>query len=82
MLFLPFLLVLNIIEEILVGLIHGRPVAELVLAVGGGTLLQLIAACLLMLLILIPYFAFRSLAEALGESKLKRMFFVERTPSA
>jgi len=31
-----------------------------------------------MLLVLIPYFAFRVFGEALGEGRLARMFFVER----
>jgi hypothetical protein len=31
-----------------------------------------------MLLVLVPYFAFRVLGEALGEGKLARMFFVDR----
>ena len=33
-----------------------------------------------MLLVLIPFFAFRVLGEALGEGRLARMFFVEREP--
>jgi hypothetical protein len=35
-----------------------------------------------MLLVLIPYFAFRVLDEGLGEGRLARMFFVERKPMA
>jgi hypothetical protein len=31
-----------------------------------------------MLLVLIPFFAFRVLSEALGEGRLERMFFVDR----
>jgi hypothetical protein len=33
-----------------------------------------------MLLVLIPFFAFRILSDALGEGRLARMFFVEREP--
>jgi hypothetical protein len=33
-------------------------------------------------LVLVPYFAFRVLGEALGEGRLARMFFVEREPMA
>jgi hypothetical protein len=33
-----------------------------------------------MLLVLLPYCAFRVLEEALGEGRLARMFFVEREP--
>jgi hypothetical protein len=35
-----------------------------------------------MLLVLIPYFAFRVLDEAIGEGRLARTFFVERDPMA
>lgn len=81
LIFLLFLLLLTFIEEIVVGLIHGRAIGESVAGVGGGTLLQLLATCLIMLLILIPYFAFRSLGEALGKGRLARMFFVDRSAS-
>ena len=34
----------------------------------------------IILLVLIPFFAFRVLSKALGEGRLERMFFVEREP--
>ena len=40
------------------------------------------AVILVMLLMLIAYFAFRVLGEALDEGRLARMFFVEREPMA
>ena len=73
--FLIFLLVLNAVEEVLVGLIHHRPIAESVANVGGGTLPQLIATSFIGLLILIPFFAFRLLGEVVGEENLFRLFF-------
>jgi hypothetical protein len=39
-----------------------------------------LAGILILLLVLIPYFAFRVLDEALGEGRLAKMFFVERGP--
>ena len=44
----------------------------------GAKLDETLAGILIMLLVLIPYFAFRVLSEALGEGRLARMFFVER----
>ncbi len=76
--FLVLLLVLNVLEEVIVGYLHHRPVQELVLDVAGGTLQQLIAASFVMLLILIPFFAFRSLGEVVGERTLLRLFFEPR----
>jgi hypothetical protein len=33
-----------------------------------------------MLLVLVPYFAFQVLDDALGKGRLVRMFFIERKP--
>ena len=73
--FLILLLVLNALEEIGVGLVHHRAIAESLAEFGGGTLDQLIATSVVGLLILIPFFAFRSLGEVVGERNLVRLFF-------
>lgn len=71
--FLILLFALNMIEEIVAGLIHHRSIAAVVEEVTGGTLLQTVAVCFLFFLILLPYFAFREVGEALGEGRLWRM---------
>jgi hypothetical protein len=76
--FLVLLLVLNALEEIVVGVMHHRTIAESVADIGGGTLGQLIATSIVVLLILIPFFAFRSLGEVVGERNLVRVFFQPR----
>jgi hypothetical protein len=76
--FLVFLLALNALEEIIVGLIHHRPIAESVVEVGGGTLPQLVATSFICLLMLMPFFAFKTLGEVVGESNLLRLFFGAR----
>jgi multidrug transporter EmrE-like cation transporter len=73
--FLVFLLVLDALEEILVGLIHHRAIAQSIAEVGGGTLPQLIATSFICLLMLVPFFAFRALGEVVGEDNLLRLFF-------
>jgi hypothetical protein len=80
--FLVFLLLLNALEEVLVGLIHHRGMAETVGGLYGGTLDQLIATSLVGLLILFPFFAFQSLGELLGERNLVRVFFLPRNSIA
>lgn len=40
----------------------------------GSTLLQGLAMCLIMFLILVPYFAFRSLGDALGHRYVTELF--------
>jgi hypothetical protein len=76
--FLVLLLVLNALEEIVAGLIHHRAIADSLSEFGGGTLDQLIATSFVGLLILIPFFAFRTLGEAVGERNFVRVFFRRR----
>jgi len=79
--FLALLLVLNALEEVLVGLLHHRSVWESIAEIGGGTLDQFLATSFLGLLILIPFFAFRALGEVIGERTLLRLFFAPRETS-
>ena len=76
--FLLLLIALNLLEEIIVGAIHHRDVVDSVAEVGGGTLDQAIATSVVMLLVLIPFFAFRALGEIVGEQNLVRVFFLQR----
>jgi|SRR5579862_685463 len=80
--FLALLLVLNVLEEVAVGLFHHRTVADSIAGVGGGTLQQLIATSFVIFLVLVPFFAFRSLGEVVGEQNLVRVFLHSRTSSA
>jgi hypothetical protein len=73
-LFLIFLVALNIIEEIVFGLFHGRATREVLGEMAGGTLPEAIAVCVLLLLVLIPYFSFRGLASRLGDGVLWKHF--------
>lgn len=76
--FLVLLVVLTIIEEAVIGLLHHKPVAASLGELAGPRLAETIAGFVIMLLVLIPWFAFGVLGEALGEGRLTRMFFVER----
>jgi len=76
--FLALLVVLNVLEEVIIGYFHHRGVMDSIAAVGGGTIHQLIAGTIIVLLILIPFFAFRSLGDVVGERTLLRLFFEPR----
>jgi len=65
--FLALLIVLTVLEEAIVGFIHGRTFSESMVNFGGGTFDQRIATGIVVLLIFIPYFAFRTLGEVIGE---------------
>jgi hypothetical protein len=76
--FLLLLIVLTILEEVVVGLLHQQPVAASLGELFGAKLDETLAGIVILLLVLIPYFAMRSLTDALGEGRLVRMFFIER----
>ena len=78
LMFLLLLLALTAIEEVMVGFIHHRPLPESLAHIVGPTLLQGLAVCLVMFLILMPYCGFNALGAVLGEDKLYRLFFVAR----
>ena len=80
--FLVLLIILTVIEEAVVGLFHHQSIAASLSELVGPRLEETLAGYLIMLLVLIPYFAFRALGEALGEGRLTRMFFVERETMA
>jgi hypothetical protein len=73
---LVLLIILTIIEEVVVGLFHPQSIAASLDELFGARLQETLAGYLIMLLVLIPFFAFRVLSEALGEGRLERMFFV------
>jgi hypothetical protein len=74
LLFLILLVTLNAVEEVTLGLFHGRATREVLGEMAGGNLPEAIAVCLLLLLVLIPYFSFRSLADRLGHGVLWKHF--------
>ncbi len=73
---LVLLVILTVIEEVVVGWFHHRSIAASFDQLFGVRLQETLAGYLIMLLVLIPFFAFRVLNEALGEGRLERMFFV------
>jgi hypothetical protein len=76
--FLVLLIVLNVLEELIVGYFDHRTVVDSITDIGGGTFHQAIATAIIILLILVPFFAFRSLGEVVGEHVLFRLFFEPR----
>jgi len=76
--FLVLLIFLNVIEEAVVGVIHGRTIVDSISDIGGGTWNQIIATSLILFLVLIPFFAFRALGDVVGQKILLRLFFEPR----
>ena len=65
------------IEEAVVSTLHGETIAAAAAAVTGSRLFEILSSTLIMFLALLPYFAIRQLAGALGEGRLARLFFVD-----
>lgn len=76
--FLLLLAVVTFIEEIVVGRIHGRTVLASISGTAGGTFQQMVATIFIIFLILIPYFAFRSLGDIVGDKTPVQLFFERR----
>ena len=78
--FLVLLVVLTILEEVVVGLVHHQTAAASLNELFGAKRDETLAGIVILFLVLIPYFVIRALSEALGGSRLARMFFIEREP--
>ena len=76
--FLVVLAFLTVLEELVMGHLRGESEAASLASLGGGTLWQVIATCVITLLILIPWFAFRALGEEIGDETLVRLYFGRR----
>ena len=75
------LVLLTIVEELVMGVVHGRSAAQ-TLAESAGRLPEALATSLLLLLVLVPWVAAQELDRALGRGSLKRMLFATQKPSA
>jgi GYF domain 2 len=78
-LFTLLLFALTIVEELVVGHLHGREAREVLHEIAGGSWRQALAMAVLMFLLLIPYFAYREIAFRLGEVEVFRFFVARAT---
>jgi hypothetical protein len=78
LIFALLLVVLTIFEEVIVGFFKGRQIQDSLREVAGGTLAQVLATSFLVLLIMIPYIAFREFSAVLGKGELLRLLTERR----
>jgi hypothetical protein len=78
LMFLIVLLILTTLEELIVGVIHGRAIADSLNHVVGPIFFEGLAVCLILFLVLVPYSAFTCLSDVVGERETIRLFFVSR----
>jgi hypothetical protein len=78
LMFLIVLLILSTLEELIVGSIHARAIADSLNHVVGPIFFEGLAISLILFLILVPYSAFICLSDVVGEHETIRLFFVSR----
>jgi hypothetical protein len=78
LMFALLLIVLSFIEEVIVGLAHGEKALDVALGFGGGTWPQALATTLLMVLVMVPYFAFGEISATMGEGQLTRLLIDQK----
>ncbi len=71
--FTVLLVVAYILEEIAVGLFHGKTVAESFPDIGGGGVVGVFTIGAIMGIALVPFFSFREIARAIGQAEFRAM---------
>jgi hypothetical protein len=74
-------LVFHVAEKTIEGLIRGKTVGASLPSIGGGGLVGLLSAAVILFAALIPFFGLRNLSLAMGEGRLYAMIFGERSPA-
>ena len=72
-LFLLMLILLTVVEEVIVGLVHGGSLGQAAAALAEHPWPEALASCFLMLLVLIPLVTVTEVSRALGPGALRRL---------
>lgn len=64
----------KIVEEICVGMFHGKSAGQSIAEVPGGTLNGILAMMAILAVLLVPFFAFTELRDIIGKEKLWNLF--------
>ncbi len=71
--FSVLLVVAYILEEVGIGLFHGKSAAESLPQIGSGGLTGTLCVALLLCVALVPFFAFREIAAVVGEAEFREL---------
>jgi hypothetical protein len=72
----------DVVEEVIVGLIHGKSLVASIPKLGGGGLEGMILFGIMAFVVLTPFFFFTEVQEAVGKEKLQSLIFHERSKAA
>jgi hypothetical protein len=67
------LVCMDILEEVIVGMFHGKPAAHGMTEVGGGGMKGIVLVGIMAFVLLIPLFAFREISDAIGQERLQSL---------
>jgi hypothetical protein len=80
--FALILICFHVIEETLIGLLHGDTLSQSIPDIGGGKLQGMLMVGIIMFVVLMPFFAFRELDRAIGPEELRSLLFGRKTIAA
>jgi hypothetical protein len=81
-LFAVVFIVFDIVEKMLIGVFHGKAVAENIETPGGGGILGVILVAIIIAVALVPFFAFVEVSRLMDPGELTRIFFIRGPVSA
>ncbi len=73
--FSVILVCFHIVEEMLVGMFHGKTIAQSIPKMGGGGLEGILLIGVIIFIVLIPFFALGEIGRVVGEGELKSLIF-------
>jgi hypothetical protein len=79
--FAVLLLVFDVLEEVIVGLVHGKSLAQSIPQLGGGGLEGKLIVCLVAFVTLIPFSAFTEIRRVIGMDNVRAVVLAKRAPS-
>jgi len=72
------LVCMDILEEVVVAMFHGKPAAQGLTEVGGGGVEGIVLIGIIAFVVLIPLFAFREISTAIGPQELHTLLLQKR----
>jgi hypothetical protein len=77
--FAVLVVLFEIVEEVIVGLLHGRTIAASMPQLAGGGAEGMAIVALMIFVVLLPFFLFLEVQRVIGREKLLAMIFQKRT---
>ena len=75
-------LVVDVVEEVVVGIFKGKTIGESIPSIGGGSLSGVFFVGIILSVALIPFFAFREIGRVIGERELHSLMFTDGAKAA